>query len=41
MKGLPYKWKALLTVALGVALATMDASIVTIAFPELTHVFQH
>ena len=39
MKGLPYKWKALLTVALGVAMATMDASIITIAFPELTRVF--
>jgi EmrB/QacA subfamily drug resistance transporter len=39
MKGLPYKWKALLTVALGSAMATMDAGITGIAFPELTRVF--
>ncbi len=36
---LPYKWKALLTVAMGTMMATMDASITTIAFPELTRVF--
>lgn len=34
-----YKWKALLTVALGAAMATMDASIINIAFPVLTAVF--
>ncbi len=36
---MPYKWKALLTVALGSALSTLDASIITLAFPELTRVF--
>ncbi|MFP3911276.1 MAG: MFS transporter [Desulfobacteraceae bacterium] len=35
-----YKWKALLTVALGAAMATMDASIINIAFPVLTRVFE-
>ena len=35
-----YKWKALLTVALGTIMATMDASITNIAFPVLTKVFQ-
>ena len=35
-----YKWKALLTVALGTMMATMDASITNIAFPVLTKVFQ-
>jgi EmrB/QacA subfamily drug resistance transporter len=40
MPALPYKWKALLTVAMGTMMATMDASITTIAFPELTRVFQ-
>jgi EmrB/QacA subfamily drug resistance transporter len=34
-----YKWKALLTVALGTIMATMDASITNIAFPVLTKVF--
>ena len=37
---LPYKWKALLTVAMGTMMATMDASITTIAFPELTRAFK-
>ncbi len=40
MPALPYKWKALLTVAMGTMMATMDVSITTIAFPELTRVFQ-
>jgi len=40
MLRLPYKWKALLTVAMGTMMATMDASITTIAFPELTRVFE-
>lgn len=40
MPSLPYKWKALLTVAMGTMMATMDASITTIAFPELTRVFR-
>jgi EmrB/QacA subfamily drug resistance transporter len=35
-----YKWKALVTVALGTMMATMDASITNIAFPVLTEVFQ-
>ncbi len=35
-----YKWKALITVALGSMMATMDASIINIAFPALTTVFQ-
>ena len=39
MSSLFYKWKALLTVAMGTMMATMDASIATIAFPELTRVF--
>jgi EmrB/QacA subfamily drug resistance transporter len=33
------KWKALVTVAMGTMMATMDASITTIAFPVLTEVF--
>jgi len=33
------KWRALATVALGTMMATMDASITNIAFPELTAVF--
>ena len=37
MPALPYKWKALLTVAMGTMMATMDVSITTIAFPELTN----
>ncbi len=36
---LPYKWKALLTVAFGTMLATLDASVINIAFPQLTRVF--
>ncbi len=36
----PYKWKALLTVAMGTMMATMDASITIIAFPELGSVFK-
>ncbi len=39
MKFLSYKWKALLTVAMGTMMGTMDASITTIAFPKLTRVF--
>ena len=39
VKHLPYKWKALITVALGAILATLDASIINIAFPRLTRVF--
>ena len=35
-----YKWKALITVAIGTLMATMDASITNIAFPTLTKVFQ-
>ena len=34
-----YKWKALLTVGLGIVLSTLDGSIITLAFPELTRVF--
>lgn len=40
MKHLPYKWKALLTAALGTMLATLDASVINIAFPQLTRVFR-
>lgn len=39
MRHLPYKWKALLTVAFGTMLATLDASVINIAFPQLTRVF--
>ena len=39
MKPLPYPWKALITVSLGAAMTTLDAGIITIAFPELTRVF--
>ncbi|MFA5182999.1 MAG: MFS transporter [Syntrophales bacterium] len=39
MKQMPYQWKALLIVSLGAAMTTLDASIITIAFPELTRVF--
>ena len=35
-----YKWKAMITVAMGTMMATMDASITMIAFPELTRVFK-
>ena len=35
-----YKWKAMITVAMGTMMGTMDASITTIAFPELTLVFK-
>lgn len=34
-----YKWKAMITVAVGILMATMDASITNIAFPTLTRVF--
>jgi EmrB/QacA subfamily drug resistance transporter len=34
-----YKWKALVTVALGTMMVTIDASITNIAFPALTEVF--
>lgn len=40
MKQMPYQWKALLIVSLGAALTTLDASIITIAFPVLTRVFK-
>ncbi|MCF8146416.1 MAG: DHA2 family efflux MFS transporter permease subunit [Deltaproteobacteria bacterium] len=36
----PYKWRALITVAMGTMMATMDASITTIAFPVLARVFE-
>lgn len=39
MKSLSYPWKALMTVSLGAAMTTLDASIITIAFPKLTRVF--
>ena len=39
VENLPYKWKALITVALGTMLATLDASIINIAYPHLTRVF--
>ena len=39
LPAISYKWKALITVAMGTMMATMDASITTIAFPELTRVF--
>ncbi len=35
-----YKWRALITVAMGTMMATMDASITTIAFPVLAQVFE-
>ncbi|MEW6666081.1 MAG: MFS transporter [Thermodesulfobacteriota bacterium] len=35
-----YKWKVLLTVAVVMLMATMDASITNIAFPALTRIFQ-
>jgi EmrB/QacA subfamily drug resistance transporter len=35
-----YRWKALITVAVGTLMATMDASITNIAFPVLTRVFR-
>jgi EmrB/QacA subfamily drug resistance transporter len=35
-----YKWRALITVAMGTMMATMDASITTIALPVLTEVFE-
>ncbi|MDQ1333340.1 MAG: family efflux transporter permease subunit [Thermodesulfobacteriota bacterium] len=35
-----YKWRALITVAMGTMMATMDASITTIALPVLTKVFE-
>jgi len=38
-KGLAYKWKALITVAIGTYMSTLDASIVNISFPRLTNVF--
>jgi len=34
-----YKWKALITIAMGTLMATMDISITNIAFPTLTRVF--
>jgi len=34
-----YKWKALITTAMGALMATMDVSITNIAFPTLTRVF--
>ena len=39
-KGIPYKWLALLTVAIGTFMGTLDASIVNISFPRLTEVFE-
>ena len=35
-----YKWKAMITVAMGTMMATMDASITVIAFPKLVLVFE-
>jgi EmrB/QacA subfamily drug resistance transporter len=35
-----YKWKALITTAMGALMATMDFSITNIAFPALTQVFE-
>ena len=40
MKTLSYPWKALIAVALGTAMATLDASIINIAFPDLIRIFQ-
>ena len=37
---IPYKWKALATVALGTFMGTMDVSIVNISFPILTKALQ-
>jgi EmrB/QacA subfamily drug resistance transporter len=37
---IPYKWKALLSVAVGMLMATMDASITNIAFPVMSRVFE-
>jgi len=38
-KGLPYKWLALIAVAIGTYMGTMDASIVNISFPTLSKTF--
>jgi len=40
METMNYKWRALLTVAMGTMMATMDASITTIALPALSGVFK-
>ena len=40
MRTTSYKWKALITVAMGTMMATMDASITSIALPVLTEVFE-
>lgn len=39
IRGIPYKWLALLTVSIGTFMGTLDASIVNISFPRLTEVF--
>ncbi|MBI2847477.1 MAG: MFS transporter [Chloroflexi bacterium] len=39
-KGLSYKWLALITVAIGQYMATLDTSIVNISFPILTKAFR-
>jgi len=38
-KGIAYKWLAIITVAIGTYMSTLDASIVNISFPRLTDVF--
>ena len=39
VNSLDYKWKAMLTVAIGTMMSAMDASITNISFPILTRVF--
>jgi len=39
-KGIPYKWLALLTVAIGTYMSTLDVSVVIITLPRLTKVFE-
>jgi len=36
----PYKWLVLLTVSIGMFMATLDASIVNITYPRLTKIFE-
>ena len=38
--GITYKWIALLTVAIGTFMGTLDFSIVNVSFPRLTKVFE-
>ncbi|HWR40841.1 MAG TPA: MFS transporter [Patescibacteria group bacterium] len=40
VQGISYPWQVLFTVSMGTAMTTLDASIITIAFPELIRAFQ-